>query len=114
MARPKAETIVEAQLGVFLDLKNCGSSVQWHVEATATPPDPPAATDYYRDGCFDISGEIVITDCNRTIRWSLSDDKPLEKLDRAIDALQACRRALKSAIDARPRVCRRLGIKEKA
>lgn len=104
----KLETVFRANGSVFLDPDECGSVIQWHVRTTAQAPNAP---DYPKNGTAGVSGEIVLSDCSRLIRWSLSDPEPLAKLDRAIGCLRTARRALSAALRAEKKARKQLGIK---
>ncbi len=103
----KQETVFRATGSVFLDPDECGSVIQWHVRTTAQAPNAP---DYPKKGSSDISGEIVLSDCSRIIRWSLGDSEPLAKLDRAIACLRQTRAAVAAALSAEKKARKRLGI----
>lgn len=103
----KEEKVFNATGSAFLDPEECGSVIQWHVRATAQAPNDP---DYPKKGTASVDGDIVLSDCSRMIRWSLSDPNPLVKLDRAIACLRAARAAVAKAEREESRARKRLNI----
>lgn len=95
MAKLENKRLREEAGGTFLDPQNCGSTVQWAVGAELQSGYRKADEDKFVAAV--VYGQIAMTDCNRRIEWSLSDEFALSKLDRAIAALKAARKALRRA-----------------
>ncbi len=93
----ETETVLlETSNGVFLDMASCGSSVRWGVEVVRC------------DGCYkkgespyhhlNISAQIAMTDCSRSISWDCdSVETGIKKVSLAIKALGEFRRELLKA-----------------
>lgn len=86
------------QGGAFLAPADVGSAVHWFVKVTES---------VRKDGTTSsaqIDGEIRLSDCSRSIAWNLHDSyynadgdvtqDPIEKIDAAIEQLQAARKAM--------------------
>ena len=75
----------------FLDPKNCGSTLRWKVDVDEYGNKPT-------DKFCSVGGEVSLTDCHRCITWQLGDaDHYDDKLRKAIEELQRCRKALRTA-----------------
>lgn len=89
------KTVVNYQGGVFLQPGTCGSAIQWTVGITSSVREyePKKGQIHYS-----ISGQMRLTDCNRSIEWDVSGDDEIEKLTLAVKELTAARRALKLSL----------------
>ena len=72
------------QNSVFIDPKNCGSSVGYYINVSEyAPKDKPLE--------YSISATMVLTDCSHKIDWSFNSDD-VDKIDTAIRMLQEFRK----------------------
>lgn len=92
MARKAEETIFQQSGGAFLRPDDVGSSIQWYVNlGRRFGYDDPSKTYPRFNGC------INLTDCTRSIKWSLDQPEDVNKLNLAITELQAAKAALVAA-----------------
>lgn len=89
----KCKDLFSSHGGVFLAPQYVGSSISWYVNLDEYTSSGPK-----KELRLSLNGSVRLSDCSRTISWEICGEDDLAKLDKAIAALKAARRALAKSV----------------